>query len=553
MAPPFKVSTESELSALRNRDLDASLKELDHAFRREKERQDRLVKIQRIQKFQRSIILHQQKSSQLQSEIDNPSSSKKVAPQGKAASTPADTRDDSDESGKEEEDDDDEDEEEEEEDEDDSQESDDSQEEPVRKKARRVPSSSASESSYRPLLEESTATTTVEPVERDDEVVVPLVFNNKALEILAPLQKSFLEKCYPTLSFQESVPGIVQDQDLGFMVEPGVSTDDQGSISTADIPAAPIHASVLKKAKEISYRMRAKEPKGAQVTFKPPTKARLANLVKPDATVRRVVTMKKSLAEKLQCDLSLDSAEGVYYKDLARWKQSQFLNPHSDSNKLSSAKFQNLGSIMGAANWIQILNDFILRTLKDDTPDMAAVFHALELQSKLNVHGVVDGVSKLQATSLWEKRTELLQAANLPANLATKLCALRPVGPGPFQGQLLTLARQAATERKESQDLRGITETSQVLAAVRGLKGIGGNTSFTKKNKGAKSFSKNKQKKKFKKQLFVKQQQGDRRTVSFDSQPGGFTRPKTPKGATKDQTRKPFQKYKKGGDSGQQL
>jgi hypothetical protein len=98
--------------------------------------------------------------------------------------------------------------------------------------------------------------------------------------------------------------------------------------------------------------------------------------------------MKKSFGEKVQCDLSLSSAEGVYSRDLCRWKQSQLLNPHSDINKLSSAKFHNLGTIMGAANWIQILNDFIARTLKEETPDMAAVFHALELQSKLNVHGV---------------------------------------------------------------------------------------------------------------------------------------------------------------------
>jgi hypothetical protein len=109
--------------------------------------------------------------------------------------------------------------------------------------------------------------------------------------------------------------------------------------------------------------MRAKEPKGAQILIKPPTKARLANLVKLDVTVRRVVSMKKSLAEKVQCDLSLYSADGVYFRDLCRWKQSPLLNPHSDTNKLSSAKFQNLGTIMAAANWIQILNDFITRTL----------------------------------------------------------------------------------------------------------------------------------------------------------------------------------------------
>jgi hypothetical protein len=71
---------------------------------------------------------------------------------------------------------------------------------------------------------------------------------------------------------------------------------------------------------------------------------------------------------------------------------------------------------------------------------------------------------------------------------------------------------------------------------------------FPKKNKGkAKNF-----KKKFKKKLFVKQQQGDRRTVSFDNQQD-YNRAKSPKAPAKDQNRRTFFKPKKGGDSGQQL
>jgi hypothetical protein len=129
-------------------------------------------------------------------------------------------------------------------------------------------------------------------------VVVPLIFNKKALDILAPLQKKFLEKCYPLLSFEETVPGVLQEQDEDFRLDPGVSTEDQDDVAHTAIPAAPVHASILKKTREITHRMRAREPKGAQILFKPPTKARLANLIKPDATVKRVVTMKKSFAEK---------------------------------------------------------------------------------------------------------------------------------------------------------------------------------------------------------------------------------------------------------------
>jgi hypothetical protein len=232
----------------------------------------------------------------------------------------------------------------------------------------------------------------------------------------------------------------LQEQDEDFRLEPGVSTEDQDDVSSTAIPSAPVHTSVLKKTREITHRMRAREPNGAQVLFKPPTKARLAeeevvvwNLIKPDATVKRVVTMKKSFAEKSQCDLALTNTESVYYRDLARWKKSPLLNQHSDANKLSTAKFSSLGTIMGMANWVQILNDFVTRTLKEDTPDMAAVFHALELQSKLNVHGVIDGAAKLQGAAIWEKRTELLQVANVPANLLTRL-RLKTSGPRPILG-----------------------------------------------------------------------------------------------------------------------
>jgi hypothetical protein len=88
--------------------------------------------------------------------------------------------------------------------------------------------------------------------------------------------------------------------------------------------------------------------------------------------------MKKDFAEKVQSDLSLTSGEAQYWRDLARWKSTPVLNQHSDINKLSAAKFSTLGTIVGAANWVQILNEYVTSTLEEDTPDMAAVFHALE-------------------------------------------------------------------------------------------------------------------------------------------------------------------------------
>jgi hypothetical protein len=50
--PTSRISSDTELSGLRNRELDSSLKELAANYRREKERQDRLVKFRKIQKLQ---------------------------------------------------------------------------------------------------------------------------------------------------------------------------------------------------------------------------------------------------------------------------------------------------------------------------------------------------------------------------------------------------------------------------------------------------------------------------------------------------------------------
>jgi hypothetical protein len=72
MVPDFKISSETDLQQLRNRDLDASLTDLEQAFRNEKERQDRLIKIKRIQRFQQRILLHKESKQKLQAEIDNP-------------------------------------------------------------------------------------------------------------------------------------------------------------------------------------------------------------------------------------------------------------------------------------------------------------------------------------------------------------------------------------------------------------------------------------------------------------------------------------------------
>jgi hypothetical protein len=311
--------------------LDASLKELDRIFRIEKERQDRLRKIQRIKKFQTCISEIKASSSKVEQSLDHPdelaeeeSSSVEDEPKDSSPNTPA---------------------------------------------------RSATSSPFQQTGEgTSYDTEMLEKSQEEEEIVVPWVFNRKALDILAPLQKEFLVKCYPSLKFDESVPGPLQEQDSDFPLEPGVSTEEQEIASSAAIPAAPVHTSVLKKTREITHRMKAREPKGAQVLFKPPTKSRLANLVKPDVTVRRVVTMKRSFAEKAQSDLTLTNAEGVYFRDLCRNKKAPILNQHSDANKLTSAKFNNLGTIVGAANWVQILNDFVTRTLKDRQPDMAAVF-----------------------------------------------------------------------------------------------------------------------------------------------------------------------------------
>jgi hypothetical protein len=263
LTPDFRVSSNTDLHSLRNRDLDASLKELIQAFKREKERQDRLTKIRRIQRFQECIQLQRNKCLQLEEEINNPVPSKKPAKASRQRQEEEREQEECPGTSDEETDEEEEEDEDSQEAEGDSEESTEDQPQPNKRASKDTPEQAAA--SFLPLLEEPQSMSVVETQEREDEVVVPLVFNKKALDILAPLQRNFLEKCYPSLSFQEVVPGVIQEQDQDFSVEPGVSTEDQGEISTAEIPAAPIHASVLKKTREITHRMRAKEPKGAQL------------------------------------------------------------------------------------------------------------------------------------------------------------------------------------------------------------------------------------------------------------------------------------------------
>jgi hypothetical protein len=125
------------------------------------------------------------------------------------------------------------------------------------------------------------------------------------------------------------------------------------------------------------------------------------------------------------------------------------------------------------------------------------------------------------------------------------------VGPGPLQGQLLALAREAATERKESKHLRDITDTSTLLSAVKSLKG---NTFNKKPFVPKKNFPK-----KGNQKTYCTKPQGDRRQVYF--QEGAYQRaaipirnwPKknNPKETTKDQ-KQPFRGNKKSGGSNQQ-
>jgi hypothetical protein len=216
------------------------------------------------------------------------------------------------------------------------------------------------------------------------------------------MQLQILSKRYPNLSFTEMVGDEAEDLiDQAVFLFPGNTTDDPiQAPSTVGIPAAPVHNAVLKKFRDITARMKSKEPKGTQAMAKPPSRLRLANLTRPNVTVRKVVTMKKEVASRIQSSLALSSAETVLLKENIRNKNAPALSSSSDSYKLAKAKFDTIGTIMGAANWVEILREHVAKSLREPVPDMASIFHTLELLGKINIHGVVDGACKLHAAAI---------------------------------------------------------------------------------------------------------------------------------------------------------
>jgi hypothetical protein len=176
--------------------------------------------------------------------------------------------------------------------------------------------------------------------------------------------------------------------------------------------------------------------------------------------------MKKEVASRVQSSLALSSAETVLLKDNIRNKNAPALSSSSDSCKLAKAKFETIGTILGAANWIEILREHVAKSLREPVPDMASIFHTLELLGKINIHGVVDGACKLHAAAIWDRRSEILAIANLPANVTARLCSLLPAGPGAFQGKFLELAKLSAEERKESKELRDVSDNSELRREI---------------------------------------------------------------------------------------
>jgi hypothetical protein len=176
--------------------------------------------------------------------------------------------------------------------------------------------------------------------------------------------------------------------------------------------------------------------------------------------------MKKEVVSRIQSSLALSSAETVLLKDDIRNKNAPALSSSSDSYKLAKAKFDTIGTIMGAANWVEILREHVAKSLREPIPDMAAIFHTLELLGKINIHGVVDGACKLHAAAIWDRRSEILAIANIPTNLTARLCSLLPAGPGPFQGKFLELAKLSAEERKEAKELRDVSDNSELRREI---------------------------------------------------------------------------------------
>jgi hypothetical protein len=203
------------------------------------------------------------------------------------------------------------------------------------------------------------------------------------------------------------------------------------------------------------------KPTGSNRGLKPPSENRLAVLTKPHADLNKLVALKKAIASRIQCNLAPTDAELLLLEAYAPQK-AKILGT-IQAEKMAKSKFDALGAIIGAANWVQILTEFANNALKETPPDITAAHTALGVISRMNVHGVVDSAFRLQTAAVWERRKEVLEkTSKMPENLKKKVQELLPTGPGPFRGELTKLVENSAKELEQARISRGETDLSRM-------------------------------------------------------------------------------------------
>jgi hypothetical protein len=272
--------------------------------------------------------------------------------------------------------------------------------------------------------------------DKEEDAVIPCVFDKTSIQETGIFQTLVLQRNYPWLNCEELVEDATHVKMQAARCEPGCNTAQTPTAPLFQVPAAPMHEALEKKMSGIVYHYLARPPKGGVTRgLKPPHTSKLASLTRPHADLKRLVAFKKSVANRVQCSLDLTESETLHLQAFSANKNK--LLGSAAEERLAKAKFEALGTMLGAANWVQILTEFANNALKQQPPDVTAAHTALGVISKMNTHGVADGLLRLQTTAVWERRFEVLKTATkMPENLKHKIQELLPTGPGPFRGEL---------------------------------------------------------------------------------------------------------------------
>jgi hypothetical protein len=144
--------------------------------------------------------------------------------------------------------------------------------------------------------------------EKEEDAVIPSVFDRNSIQEIASFQSLVLKRAYPWLNCDELVEDEKQVERVAMRCEPGSSTSQAPSAPLIQVPAAPMHEALENKMTANISHYLAKQ-KGASRGREAPSTMKLATLTRPQTDLKKLVAFKKSVASRIQGNLVPTEAE----------------------------------------------------------------------------------------------------------------------------------------------------------------------------------------------------------------------------------------------------